>query len=91
MMAYAKASEVLPRQLLEAIQKHLDGTYLYIPRRRENRKRWGEGNEARRILRERNAAICAAYRRGLPVEAIAAAHCLSPKTVYKILAAGKPD
>ena len=51
-MAYAKASEVLPRQLLEAIQHYVDGAYLYIPRRRENRKRWGEGKEARRILRE---------------------------------------
>jgi Mor family transcriptional regulator len=87
MTAYAKASEVLPGPLLEAIQRHVDGAYLYIPRREENRKRWGEGNDARKLLRQRNAAIRTAYGDGASVEALAASYCLSPKTVYKILAA----
>jgi DNA-binding NarL/FixJ family response regulator len=86
MMAYTNASEVLPAQLLEAIQNHVDGAYLYIPRKEENRRRWGEGNDARTLLRARNAAIRDTYLRGTPVEEIAASHCLSPKTVYKILA-----
>lgn len=90
-MAYTKASEVLPEPLLEAIQKHIDGAYLYIPRREGNRKHWGEGNDARKVLRERNAAIRKMYLTGIPVGEIAAFHCLSPKTVYKILAARRPD
>lgn len=87
MMAYTNASEVLPAQLLEAIQNHVDGAYLYIPRKEENRRRWGEGNDARTLLRARNAAIRDKYLHGTPVEDIAATYCLSPKTVYKILAA----
>ncbi|WP_043784665.1 CD3324 family protein [Solidesulfovibrio alcoholivorans] len=86
MMAYTNASEVLPAQLLEAIQNHVDGAYLYIPRKEENRRRWGEGNDARTLLRARNAAIREKYLRGTPVEVIATSYCLSPKTVYKILA-----
>ncbi|WP_300154624.1 CD3324 family protein [Solidesulfovibrio sp.] len=89
MMAYTKASEVLPAQLLEAIQKHIDGAYLYIPRKEENRRRWGEGNDAKALLRRRNAVIRDKYRRGVPVDEIAASHCLSPKTVYKILASAR--
>lgn len=84
-MAYTNASEVLPAQLLEAIQNHVDGAYLYIPRKEENRRRWGEGNDARTLLRARNAAIREAYLCGTPVNEIAASYCLSPKTVYKIL------
>lgn len=90
MMAYTKASAVLPEPLLMAIQEYVDGVSLYIPRREENRKRWGEGNDAKRLLRARNAAIREQYGSGLPVAAIAARHCLSPKTVYKILAAVRP-
>ncbi|WP_428563489.1 MAG: CD3324 family protein [Solidesulfovibrio sp. DCME] len=86
MMAYTKAAAVLPSSLIEAIQRHVDGICLYVPRKAGGRKGWGEKNNSRELLRRRNAAICEQYRSGVAVAAIAAAHCLSPKTVYKILA-----
>ena len=41
-MRYRKATEVLPEELVEAIQKYMDGGYVYIPRKEENKKKWGE-------------------------------------------------
>ena len=41
-MRYRKATEILPEELVEAIQKYMDGGYVYIPRKEENKKKWGE-------------------------------------------------
>lgn len=41
-MRYQNAAELLPAELLEALQGYLDGGYLYIPRRAEHRRAWGE-------------------------------------------------
>ena len=43
-MRYQNAAELLPAELLEALQGYLDGGYLYIPRRAEHRRAWGERN-----------------------------------------------
>ena len=37
-MRYQNAAELLPAELLEALQGYLDGGYLYIPRRAEHRR-----------------------------------------------------
>ena len=37
-MRYQKANEILPENLVELIQKYIDGGYVYIPRKQENRK-----------------------------------------------------
>lgn len=67
------------------IQEYIDGEYLYIPRRSENRKRWGELKNTRHSLRMRNETILEGYRSGISVEQLATEFSLSPKTVYKIL------
>lgn len=41
-MDYKNAICVLPDNLITAIQQHIDGEYLYIPRKGENKKAWGE-------------------------------------------------
>ena len=43
-MRYRKATEILPEELVEAIQKYMDGGYVYIPRKEENKKKWGRGD-----------------------------------------------
>lgn len=84
-MGYKNAICVLPDNLIAAIQQHIDGEYLYIPRKEENKKGWGELTNSRCLLDERNATILAEYQRGTPVEQLANTFYLSPKTVYKIL------
>ncbi len=51
---YKNAICVLPDKLIAAIQEHIDGEYLYIPRRAENKKRWGELKNTRHSLSKRN-------------------------------------
>lgn len=88
-MGYKNAICVLPDDLIMAIQQHIDGEYLYIPRKEENKKSWGELSNSRRLLAKRNATILAEYQHGTPVEQLAEKFYLSPKTIYKILSAMK--
>ena len=85
-MGYKNANNVLPADLLEAIQRHIDGEYIYIPRKPENRKHWGEIKNSQRYVQERNEMILSKYQGGISVEDIAGSVFLSPKTIYKILA-----
>ena len=41
-MSYVNASDILPKCLVDEIQKYIDGQILYIPRKGENTLSWGE-------------------------------------------------
>ncbi len=88
-MGYKNAVRVFPADLLEAIQQYIDGESIYIPRKAENKKRWGEVKNSRQYIQERNEIIFSQYQDGISVEDIASCNYLSPKTIYKILAAMK--
>lgn len=49
-MKYVKAQDVLPEEIIEILQKYVDGKYLYIPRKNENQKAWGENSGIRKAL-----------------------------------------
>ena len=85
-MGYKNASYVFPADLLEAIQAHIDGEYIYIPRKAENKKQWGEIKNSRQDIRVCNENIHSQYQGGMSVADIANRNHLSPKTIYKILA-----
>lgn len=38
-MSYKKAKSLLPAELVELIQKYVDGEYIYIPRREEKKRK----------------------------------------------------
>lgn len=84
-MGYQNAACVLPDDLIAAIQQHIDGEYLYIPRKEENKKGWGDLNNSRQLYVDRNAAIFKEYKCGRTVVELAKKYYLSPKTIYKIL------
>ena len=71
-VSYTNADRILPRELLDAIQQYADGVYLYIPRKAERKRAWGE-------LYEKHLG-------GAPVHKLAEEYYLSAKTIYKILA-----
>lgn len=85
-MVYKNAVSILPADLLEAIQQYIDGEYIYIPRKAENKKRWGEVKNSRQYIQERNAIIFSQYQDGISVADIASYNYLSTKTIYKIVA-----
>ncbi len=88
-MGYKNAISVLPEHLLAAIQKHIDGEYIYIPRCHATKKQWGELKNSRGILEKRNRKICEQYESGSSAGMLAEQYFLSIKTVYKILSAMK--
>ena len=71
-MSYTNADRILPRELLDAIQQYADGVYLYIPRKAERKRAWGEATDSRRERLARNRELEEYY--------------LPAKTIYKILA-----
>lgn len=85
-MGYKTAKDVLPAELLRAVQEYVDGEYLYIPRREGCQRNWGENTASRQITLCRNREIRRRYQGGASVRQLAEAYYLSPKTVYKIVA-----
>ena len=56
-MKYVKAQDVLPEEIIEILQKYVDGKYLYIPRNNENQKAWGENSAITKSLNAINTEI----------------------------------
>lgn len=56
-VSYTNADRILPRELLDAIQQYADGVYLYIPRKAERKRAWGEATDSRRERLARNREL----------------------------------
>lgn len=84
--SYPNADRILPRELLDAIQQYADGVYLYIPRKAERKRAWGEATDSRRERLARNRELYEKHLGGAPVHKLAEEYYLSAKTIYKILA-----
>lgn len=84
-MKYQNATLLLPKELLDSIQDYVQGGYLYIPVREENRKRWGERTCTRQFMRARNEAIAEAYRQGYSVKELACQYFLTEHSIRRII------
>ena len=85
-MSYVKAADVLPQELIDLIQRYIDGEMIYIPRKESNRRSWGEATRSKELTRQRNLEIYRKYAGGTPVARLAEDYYLSPKSVQKIIA-----
>lgn len=88
-MKYVKAKDVLPKDILEMVQKYVDGEYLYIPRKDMNRKAWGEKSGAKNILQVRNLEIYEKYSSGTTVDELSQEYYLSRKSIWRIISQAK--
>lgn len=88
-MGYRKAEKILPPDVVALIQQYVDGEYIYIPRKEENRKSWGESTDYRREMEERNRRIYADYKNGMKTEALSGKYFLSVKSIQRIIAKEK--
>ncbi len=84
-MSYIKADNVLPQELLELIQEYVDGGYLYIPRKNNNRKSWGENTNSKVWMQNRNTEIYNAHKKGLRIPELAKRYYLSEKSIQRII------
>ncbi len=88
-MKYAKANDVLPQEIIEIIQKYVDGKYIYIPRKNENHKSWGEKSGIKKTLNVRNRDIYEKYLKGISINELATEYFLSDKSIRRILSQQK--
>jgi Mor family transcriptional regulator len=84
-MSYANARDIFPDEILEVIQKYVDGEYIYIPRKEENKIAWGELTKSKEDLKARNDKIYRDYLEGISVQLLSKKYYLSPKTIQKII------
>ena len=84
-MRYHRAQDILPEELLEQIQAYIDGESIYIPRKAENKKSWGETTDSRQEVARRNMEIYATYTSGVSVETLTRQYYLSEKSIRRII------
>lgn len=85
-MSYKKATEIIPAELLEQLQQHIDGEYLYIPKLDDKKKKWGENTRSKEVTKKRNMDIYRQYILGTSTKELAKIYFLSQKTIQKIIA-----
>lgn len=84
-MGYIRAEEILPVEVLELIQQYVDGTNIYIPRKPENRQKWGTKTVYKYELQNRNDSIYKDYLNGMTVYELAKDYYLSEKSIQRII------
>lgn len=88
-MKYVKANNVLPEEMIKAIQEYIDGEFLYIPRKEGKEKAWGEKNGTKDMLENRNSDIFKRYNQGINVKKLAGMYYLSEQSIRRIISEKK--
>jgi len=84
-MSYIKVQDILPEELINIIQTYIDGEYIYIPKKSDNKKSWGECNGARNSFKDRNIEIHKMYLQGYTFSQLSQKYFLAEKTIRKII------
>ncbi len=84
-MSYKRADDILPESILENLQKYVSGEMIYVPKKKECRKRWGSDTGANEKLRLRNERIFDQYQKGISTKELAQRYYLTEKSIQRIL------
>jgi Mor family transcriptional regulator len=84
-MRYQKGKLIFPEELLQEIQKYVQGELVYIPNRKGSRKRWGESSGSRKLLNQRNDDIRRKFIQGETIDQLTQQYCLSHESIKKIV------
>ncbi|MDE5717529.1 MAG: hypothetical protein K2I53_07940 [Lachnospiraceae bacterium] len=84
-MSYRRADEILPENILEILQTYVSGEILYVPKKKECRKRWGSSTGVNEKLRIRNEQIFEQYQNGVSTKELAQQYYLTQKSIQRIL------
>ena len=76
------ANDILPKELINEIQKYVQGVNLYVPKMPEKKK---THNKYQYELLERNKEIYELFQSGNTVSDLAKMYYLSEKSIYRIL------
>jgi hypothetical protein len=67
-MKYVNADTVFPKELLQEIQKYINGDMVYVPKPEELHVKWGEKSGSGKYLKSRNIEICLRFAAGVTVD-----------------------
>jgi len=84
-MGYIKAEQILPDELIKLIQHYVDGQNIYIPRKNENKCKWGANTGIKQELAARNKQIYVDYLEGIKLADLACKYYLSEKSIQRII------
>lgn len=84
-MSYVKAQDVLPEEIIKLVQEYVDGEYLYVPRKNENKKSWGEKNGSKSTFKKRNVEIYNKYIKGVTIIELTRTYYLSERSIKRII------
>lgn len=86
-MSYINANMILPKELVNEIQKYVQGVNLYIPRISEKKKTEKNNMDSpyKYELYERNREIYQLFQSGSKVSELANMFFLSEKSIYRII------
>ncbi|MGG7179404.1 CD3324 family protein [Clostridium paraputrificum] len=84
-MKYENAQNILPSSIIRELQQYVDGIYLYIPKRENNKKSWGEDSGFRQELVKRNIEIYEKFLKGISVKELAKGYYLSESSIRRII------
>ncbi|EJP6473042.1 CD3324 family protein [Clostridium sp. FAM 1755] len=88
-MSYSNARDIFPNDVLEIIQNYIDGEYIYIPKKEENKIAWGELTKSKNEISKRNTSIYEDYLNGMSTQLLSEKYYLSPKTIQRIVSEKK--
>ncbi len=83
-MKYRNAADILPEELLSAVQKYAEGEILYVPRAMPKAE-WGVKTGSRVYYEERNREIRESFFGGASEEELAERFGLAKNTIHKII------
>jgi len=87
-MRYINAQDIFPDDVLAVIQQYIDGAYIYIPKKPDKHKKWGDNTRSKIETQERNKKIYAKYKSGVGVNELALEYYLSDKSIQRIVTQG---
>lgn len=84
-MDYIRAVDILPPELIEQLQQYVDGAVIYIPKKEEDKRAWGERTATKKELARRNAKIYTDFQAGKSIKELAEEYFLADKSIQRII------
>ncbi|RXZ77495.1 hypothetical protein EBB07_30715 [Paenibacillaceae bacterium] len=84
-MKYVNADIIFPEELLNEIQKYINGGMVYVPKPKGLRKKWGENSGSRKDLNLRNDEIRKKFFGGDTIDQLSDRFFLSSDSIKKIV------
>ena len=84
-MKYVNADDIFPKELLEEVQKYIQGGMVYIPKPEGSHVKWGEKSGSRKYLKSRNIEITLRFAVGATIDELSDEYCLSCDSIKKIV------